>query len=115
MSILRRAPKLDAGRTVCQARIVSLGDKRYPLGMFDEVVPEAPGKGNGADKASLGADHFAALDWAKVAEHEGWLKGVNDLSADFPFKGKLIVGHHGDLLELNDTLSAAFPTNPGPR
>ena len=109
--------KVAAGRVPCQARIVKLSDARYPLGLFDEVVPEAS-KGNGADKASLGgngADHSARaeasakieLDWAKVAEHEGWLKSVNDLPADFPFKGKLIVGHHGDLAELNDTLSAA--------
>jgi hypothetical protein len=104
--------KREAGRVACQARIISLTDERYPLGLFDEV---APVKGNGADKASNGADHSAEsaaaarieLDWAKVVEHEGWLKGVDDLPADFPFKGKLIVGHHGDLAELNDTLSAA--------
>jgi hypothetical protein len=42
------AAKLKAGRTVCQARIVHLSDARYPLGLFSEIAPEAPAKGNGA-------------------------------------------------------------------
>ena len=95
------AAKVKAGRVSCQAKIVSLGDARYPLGIFSEMVPAVSpaggSKGNGADHS---AAETAELDWTKVEEHAGWLKSFADLPADFPVKGKIIVAHQGSLDDL---------------
>lgn len=47
------------------------------------------------------------IDWAKVAEHAGWLKSATGLPTDFSAKGKLIVGHTGNLDDLKFDLAQA--------
>jgi virulence-associated protein E len=42
-----------------------------------------------------------SIDWAKVDEHAGWLKCVEDLPQDFNAKGKVIVAHTGNIKDLN--------------
>jgi Virulence-associated protein E len=41
------------------------------------------------------------IDWAKVDEHAGWLKGVADLPPNFSTKSKVIIGHKGSIPDLN--------------
>ena len=47
------------------------------------------------------------IDWAKVDEYAGWLKGVDNLPKDFRSKGRIIVGHTGNLEDLNFDLEEA--------
>jgi Virulence-associated protein E/RepB DNA-primase from phage plasmid len=47
------------------------------------------------------------IDWAKVDQHAGWLKGAESLPANFSFKGKMIVAHTGNIDDLNFDLSQA--------
>ena len=44
---------------------------------------------------------------AKVDQHAGWLKSVNDLPENFSLKGKMIVVHGGNLGDLNFDLTHA--------
>ena len=47
------------------------------------------------------------IDWSKVKSTDGWLKSVDDLPVDAPTKLRIIVGHSGNLKELNDQLTEA--------
>jgi predicted P-loop ATPase len=51
----------------------------------------------------------AALDWTKVIEHAGWLKGAESLPIGFSEKGMTIVAHTGDLAALNSALKKFGP------
>jgi predicted P-loop ATPase len=64
----------------------------------------AGGHGFNANRAGTGN---AAIDWAAVEQHKGWLKSVADLPADFSAKGKAIVAHNGNLKDLNFDLQHA--------
>ncbi len=47
------------------------------------------------------------IDWCKVKSTGGWLQSVDDLPINAPAKLRIIVGHSGNLKELNDRLLAA--------
>jgi predicted P-loop ATPase len=47
------------------------------------------------------------VDWTKVADDEGWLKSVNDLPKDFSSRGRIIVGHTGNIKDLNFDMEEA--------
>lgn len=49
-----------------------------------------------------------AIDWTKVDEHAGWLKSVKDLPDNFNSKGRIIVGHTGNLEDLKFELEPAW-------
>jgi hypothetical protein len=48
-----------------------------------------------------------AIDWTKVDEHAGWLKSFNDLPKDFSSRGRIIVGHTGNIKDLNFDMEEA--------
>jgi predicted P-loop ATPase len=61
------------------------------------------GNGAGADTSSANT----TIDWTTVEQHTGWLKSAADLPGDFSAKGKAIVGHCGNLKDLNFDLQHA--------
>jgi len=48
-----------------------------------------------------------AIDWTKADEHAGWLNGVSDLPENFSPKGRIIIGHTGNLEDLKFDLEQA--------
>ncbi|MGY3354716.1 hypothetical protein ACVWZK_001379 [Bradyrhizobium sp. GM0.4] len=66
-------------------------------------VPATPAARNPTRSAS----GTSSIDWAAVEKHRGWLKSAADLPADFSVKGKAIVGHAGNLKDLNFDLQHA--------
>jgi len=44
------------------------------------------------------------IDWSKVKSTGGWLRSVDDLPDEAPAKLKHIIGHTGNLKELNEDL-----------
>jgi hypothetical protein len=79
--------------------------------IMDAVVAEldasAKNDGNGSDHGAADEKAETKIDWAKVDEHVGWLKNVADVPSDFNAKGKIIVGHSGNLTDLNTDLKQA--------
>jgi hypothetical protein len=74
--------------------VTKIGDVRNALANVTEPVKEA--KPSGAKNISI--------DWPKVKSTDGWLKSVADLPDDAPPKLRLIIGHGGNLKELNEDL-----------
>lgn len=72
----------------------------------DEVIKLAPPRSSASVPASK-IVHPTAIDWAKVNEHTGWLKSVDDLPQDFPLKGRVIIAHTGNISDLNFDLNYA--------
>ena len=62
--------------------------------------------GSGSGNANTGTQS-SGIDWNKVDQHAGWLKSINDLPANFSPKGRMIVGHGGNLGDLNFDLRHA--------
>jgi predicted P-loop ATPase len=53
------------------------------------------------------------IDWTKVDEHSGWLKGVESLPQNFNLKGRMIVAHTSNIKDLNfDLEQASVVTKP---
>ena len=73
--------------------VTKIDDVRKALANVVEPVKEA--KPNGASDFKI--------DWSKV-QQPGWLKSVADLPDDAPAKLKHIIGHTGNLKELNEDL-----------
>ena len=95
--------KIKEGRVACPTKLLHFNDAAYRL---DDFPPAA--SGTGGDKGeSQSNDNTTVIDWIEVAKHAGWLKGVADLRADFPLKGRMIIGHTGELENLNESLVKA--------
>ncbi len=73
--------------------VTNIDDVRKALADIDE--PEKEGKASGGTETKI--------DWPKV-KRPGWLKSVADLPDDAPVKLKHIIGHTGNLKELNEDL-----------
>ena len=105
--------KLKAGRTKCQTKLIKFNGATCKLEDFPKAAPEPPpgndspnannagpaGSSNNTNAGSTGNSN--AIDWTKVDEHAGWLNGVGDLPENFSAKGRAIVGHSGNLADLN--------------
>jgi hypothetical protein len=98
---LPNAKKIKAGRVACPTRLIAFNGACDSL----EDFPLAA-KAKSEDASTAGKDD-SQVDWAKVAEHAGWLKTVADLPMDFNAKGKIIVAHGGTIKDLNDDLKQA--------
>jgi predicted P-loop ATPase len=73
----------------------ALGAASYKNGASVSTVSVANGSGG-------------AIDWAVVEQHAGWLRSAADLpSIRFSHKGRVIIGHVGDLKGLNLDLAEA--------
>lgn len=78
-------------------------DQRDDLAAFEAAGGPATKEG----RITAGSNNTGTIDWAKVEQHIGWLKSAADLPADFSVKGKAIVGHAGNLKDLNFDLQHA--------
>ncbi|GAB9214368.1 hypothetical protein BDS110ZK18_42860 [Bradyrhizobium diazoefficiens] len=72
------------------------------------------GTGTTGDADPTSSASGTSIDWAAVETQRGWLKGVADLPADFNIRGRVIVGHSGNLADLNFDLqqAGAAPVRP---
>jgi hypothetical protein len=74
---------------------------------------EALGAASASNKSSNGTGALAgtgtggAIDWTTVEQHIGWLKSIADLPISFSAKGRAIIGHSGNLNDLNFDLDQA--------
>ena len=109
---LPNAKKKRDGRVACPTRLLKASDATCSLEDFatcsleDFPLEDLPEDGS-ADNKPEEKQSKRSIDWDKVAEHAGWLKNVSDLPLDFSEKGKLIVGHTGNLQDLNADLQDA--------
>jgi hypothetical protein len=77
-------------------------DELHPIGAFprsdekDRKKDHKKDRSSGTGKTTEGG----AIDWSKVKE-PGWLKSVADLPDGTPLKIRIIVGHTGNLEDLN--------------
>jgi predicted P-loop ATPase len=119
--------KREAGRTECQTKLIKFNGATCKLEDFpappepppaDEANNASPNDArssgdtntSGAKKSGANASN---IDWAKVGEYAGWLKGVGDLPDNFSARGKAIVAHTGNLADLNfDVERAGSLTKP---
>jgi predicted P-loop ATPase len=92
--------KVRDGRVPCQTKLIKFNGATCTLDDFPAPATEDPGASADSTTARDDTQSNAALDWAKVEEHAGWLKTVADLPSDFKAKGLMIVGHHGNLKDL---------------
>ncbi len=95
---LPNARKLAAGRVACQTRLLKFNEISHPLQAFPVSVES---KHDNPDQGDHSQSQSDSIDWTKVEEHAGWLKSVDDLPTDFNPKGRKIVGHVGNIKELN--------------
>jgi predicted P-loop ATPase len=106
---LPNAKKVKDGRTTCEARLLkfdgstcSLED--FPPAKIETSDNEAKAKTKTSnDNASNGSS--GRIDWTKVEQHAGWLKGASDLPGyggvrPFNTKGQIIIAHSGNLGDL---------------
>jgi hypothetical protein len=90
--------KTDKGWIACPTKLIRFNDATCKLEDFP-----LPSK-----TASLTAnDAKTEIDWAKVVEHDGWLKTVAELPDNFNAKGKMIIGHTGSIRDLSTDLKRA--------
>ena len=75
--------------------VTKIDDVRKALANVAESEKEA--KASGASETKI--------DWSKVKLTAGWLKSVGDLPDDAHAKLRIIIGHSGNLSELNDHLT----------
>ncbi|QIG93487.1 virulence-associated E family protein [Bradyrhizobium sp. 6(2017)] len=99
----------DHRAEVIDGRLIDLCDDIYRY--EKDGAPPPLSENDKAGKATGSTDQQASpsssIDWTKVAEHAGWLKSAADLPEDFNAKGKLIVGHTGNLDDLRFDLDQA--------
>ncbi|WP_198031096.1 virulence-associated E family protein [Bradyrhizobium sp. th.b2] len=77
------------------------------LDLREDLYAGAIFKKNSNEQKPDDANDKSSIDWTKVAEHAGWLKSAADLPEDFNAKGKLIIGHAGNLDDLRFDLDQA--------
>ena len=125
---LPNAKKLKAGRVKCQTKLIKFNGATCKLEDFPKAAPRPPpgnddasenyaGSGsknyNNGNSNTGSARNASTIDWSQVDQHIGWLKSVDDLPKDFSLKGKMIVGHGGNLSDLNfDIARAGILTKP---
>jgi predicted P-loop ATPase len=100
--------KLERGRSgvpqLVTVKTVWTGDLVEPEAIQVAVRDSKPRTlTNNSSSKSLSRE----IDWAKVDEHAGWFKGVDNLPLDFNTKGKMIVAHKGNLKDLKFDLEQA--------
>ncbi|MCK1488725.1 hypothetical protein IVB25_40130 [Bradyrhizobium sp. 193] len=113
--------KIKKGRKACQSSLLAynelavcrLQDFATDAGSAKADSPEDSSASNagtsntGSANPTRSASGTSSIDWAAVEKHRGWLKSAADLPADFSVKGKAIVGHAGNLKDLNFDLQHA--------
>ena len=117
--------KIKKGRKPCQASLLGYNELAmcklddFPTGLVDTKAVNRSGATDSADSGSAGTGSDGAgtgsgsssintcIDWTAVDKHSGWLKSPADLPPDFSAKGKAIVGHSGNLKDLNFDLQHA--------
>jgi hypothetical protein len=117
--------KIKKGRKPCQASLLAYNELAmcklddFPTGLGDTKAVNRSGATDSADSGSAGTGSDGAgtgsgsssintcIDWTAVDKHIGWLKSTADLPPDFSAKGKTIVGHSGNLKDLNFDLQHA--------
>jgi predicted P-loop ATPase len=113
---LPNAKKTREGRTACPTRLLKFSDNSCSLNDFPKEATPSAGHTEPAvhkvepPKASTDPSNvlsFSKIDWLKVDDHTGWLKGAESLPADFSKKGRMIVAHSGNLADLNFDLNQA--------
>ena len=106
---LPNAKKLREGRTACPAKLIKFNGATCDWKTFRQpAAAEQPAStSNSSNKTSNERPDDITIDWAKVDQHAGWLKSVNDLPANFSPKGRMIVAHSGNLADLNFDLAQA--------
>ena len=92
--------KIDKGRVACPTKLIRFNGATCKL--KDCPLPTT----TKAASLTVG-DVKREIDWAKVAEHDGWLKTVADLPDNFNAKGKMIIGHTGSIRDLSTDLKRA--------
>lgn len=113
--------KIKKGRKACQSSLLAynelavcrLQDFATDAGSAKADSPEDSSASNtgtsntGSSNPTRSASGTSSIDWAAVEKHRGWLKSAADLPPDFSVKGKVIVGHAGNLADLNFDLQQA--------
>lgn len=107
---LPNAKKIKDGRTPCEAKLLkfdastcSLED--FPPAKIETSDSKAKASNDNASNGSSLTSLSGKIDWTKVEQHAGWLKGVSDLPGHdsirpFNIKGQIIVAHRGNLGDL---------------
>jgi hypothetical protein len=113
--------KIKKGRKVCQSSLLAYNELAV-CGLVDFRADSGGTKADSSGDSTKAAsstsiadsntrvgnpDGTSSIDWAVVEKHLGWLKGTADLHADFSVKGKAIIGHSGNLNDLNFDLQHA--------
>jgi predicted P-loop ATPase len=92
--------KRDKGRVACQTKVIRFNGATCKLADFPLPLPSEAASGTVEDAKT-------EIDWAKVDEHAGWLKTVDDLPDNFNAKGKMIIAHTGNIADLSTDLKRA--------
>ena len=100
-----------------QARVSAQPQRvRHAIQSFTKTVVDAVAEAKRAPFVGQEAKPSGAtdikIDWSKV-KRPGWLKSVADLPDDAPAKLKHIIGHTGNLKELNEDLIQLGMLNEG--
>jgi predicted P-loop ATPase len=102
--------KRDKGRKRCDSSLLP-SDLFAVCKLEDFPIDSSGGDDGGGETKEEGPTGGAAagdIDWTKVEQQKGWLKSVADLPpTSFSAKGRLIVGHSGNLKDLNFDLDQA--------
>jgi predicted P-loop ATPase len=115
---LPNAKKLKEGRTARPTKLLKFDDVACTLDEFPSRATRPEGAVDDARPSKIAetsniVSFSKDIDWLKVEEHTGWLKGVDDLPDNFNFKGKMIVAHAGNIKDLNlDIQEAGHVTKP---
>lgn len=113
--------KIKKGRKACESSLLAYNELAecklddFPIGpgskagsSGDSTSSNAGSSNNtGSASPTSNASGTSSIDWAVVEKHRGWLKSAADLPPDFSAKGKAIVGHSGNLKDLNFDLQHA--------
>jgi predicted P-loop ATPase len=109
---LPNAKKMKDGRIPCPTKLLKSSVATCKLDEFPAVALSAFAAtaataftGTASDNSMVNI--FSDLDWSKVEQHAGWLKGTGDLPEDFSIKGRTIVAHKGNIADLKFDLEEA--------
>jgi predicted P-loop ATPase len=106
---LPNAKKVKDGRIECPTKLLQFNSAVCRLEDFPTVATQ----GGNSETASTESSNRVVtkdaldLDWSKVEQQVGWLKGAGDLPEDFNNKGRTIVAHKGNLADLKFDLGEA--------
>jgi hypothetical protein len=95
--------KLRDGRVPCPTALIRFNGATCAVDDF----PPAATASSTAEDATSHAETETEINWEQVTAHAGWLNTVADLPRDFNAKGRVIVGHSGNVKELNFDLKLA--------